>query len=44
MEQYVTLLDSLFLLQGLALQSSLERHASPYVLWILCMDDEAYEV
>src|SRR5439155_4729098 len=44
MEHYVTLFDSLFLPQGLALQSSLERHASPYVLWILCMDDEAYEV
>ena len=44
MEHYVTLFDSLFLPQGLALQSSLERHAVPYSLWILCMDGAAYEV
>src|SRR5437762_975595 len=44
MEHYVTLFDRLFLPQGLALQSSLERHAGPYVLWILCMDDETYDV
>jgi hypothetical protein len=41
MEHYVTLFDSLFLPQGLALHSSLERHAGAYTLWVLCMDEEA---
>src|SRR5256885_328246 len=44
MEHYVTLFDSAFLPQGLALQSSLQRHAGPYTLWILCVDNETYEV
>lgn len=43
MEHYVTLFDSLFLPQGLALHMSMERHAEPYRLWILCVDDEAYQ-
>lgn len=43
-EQYVTLFDSLFLAQGLALHISMERHLKNYTLWILCMDDEAHEV
>ena len=44
MEHYVTLFDSLFLPQGLALHLSMERHAGDYALWILCVDDETYEV
>lgn len=44
MEHYVTLFDSLFLPQGLALHMSMERHANPYTLWILCMDDAAFDV
>jgi len=44
MEHYVTLFDSLFLPQGLALHISMERHIKNYVLWILCVDDEVYEV
>jgi len=44
MEHYVTLFDSLFLPQGLALHMSMERHAGNYALWILCVDDEAHEV
>lgn len=44
MEHYVTLFDSLFLPQGLALHLSMERHAGKYTLWILCVDDEAHEV
>lgn len=44
MEHYVTLFDSLFLPQGLALHISMERHAGPYTLWILCVDDEAHNV
>lgn len=44
MEHYVTLFDSLFLPQGLALHKSLENHARSYTLWVLCMDDVAYQV
>jgi hypothetical protein len=44
MEHYVTLFDSLFLPQGLALHMSMERHVKEYILWILCVDDQAYEV
>jgi len=43
-EHYVTLFDSLFLPQGLALHQSMERHIKEYTLWILCVDDEAFEV
>ena len=44
MEHYVTLFDSLFLPQGLALHASLERHAGDYTLWVLCVDDAAHDV
>ncbi|MGB4924300.1 MAG: glycosyl transferase [Candidatus Nitrotoga sp.] len=44
MEHYVTLFDSLFLPQGLALHASMERHAGSYTLWVLCMDEAAYDV
>lgn len=44
MEHFVTLFDSLFLPQGLALHKSMERHVGAYTLWILCVDDEAFEV
>jgi hypothetical protein len=44
MEHYVTLFDSLFLPQGLALHLSMERHLTDYTLWVLCMDDTAYAV
>jgi hypothetical protein len=43
MEHYVTLFDSLFLPQGIALHISMERNIKSYTLWILCVDDEAYE-
>lgn len=43
-EQYVTIFDSLFLPQGLALHCSMERNMSSYTLWILCVDDTAYGV
>jgi hypothetical protein len=42
MEHYVTLFDSLFLPQGLALHMSMERHVKDYTLWILCVDDKAH--
>jgi hypothetical protein len=44
MEHYVTLFDSLFLPQGLALNISMERHIGSYTLWILCVDDEVHGV
>ena len=44
MEHYVTLFDSLFLPQGLALHMSMERHAGNYTLWILCIDDAVHDV
>ncbi len=44
MEHYVTLFDSLFLPQGLALHMSMERHVKDYTLWILCVDNEAHDL
>jgi hypothetical protein len=44
LEHYVTLFDSLFLPQGLALHASLKRHAGPFRLWVLCMDERAKQV
>ncbi len=44
MEHFVTLYDSLFLPQGLALHASMERHVKKYTLWVLCVDDEAYKI
>ena len=43
MEHFVTLFDSLFLPQGLALHISMERHLRAYTLWVLCVDDTAYD-
>jgi hypothetical protein len=43
LEHFVTLFDSNFLPQGLALHSSLERHLNgSYKLWILCLDDQVF--
>jgi len=44
MEHYVTLFDSLFLPQGLALHASMQRHAGAHTLWVLCLDDECHRV
>jgi len=43
-EHFVTVFDSWFLPQGLALHSSLQQHAGAYRLWILCMDDDTEQV
>jgi hypothetical protein len=43
MENYVTLFDSLYLPQGLALHLSMQRHLQKYTLWILCVDDRVHE-
>ena len=44
MEHFVTLFDSLFLPQGLALYRSMARHVDDFTLWVLCMDDPAHEL
>ena len=44
MEHYVTLFDSLFLPQGLALHASMQRHAGAFTLWVLCMDRAALDM
>jgi hypothetical protein len=43
MEHYVTIFDSLFLPQGLALHASMQRHAGEHRLWVVCVDDLAHE-
>jgi hypothetical protein len=40
MEHYCTLFDRGFLPQGIALHVSLQRHAGPCTLWVLCLDEE----
>lgn len=42
MEHFVTLFNSLFLPQGLALHMSMEKHLNNFTLWIICVDDEVY--
>lgn len=39
-EHYATLFDRHFLLQGLCLHQSLTDHATPFHLWILCIDQD----
>lgn len=43
-EHFVTIFDSLFLPQGIALHLSMRRHIESYVLWVVCVDEEAYRV
>lgn len=40
MEHYCTLFSINYLPLGMALHASLEKHAAPYTLWVLCMDEE----
>lgn len=42
MEHYVTILNSQFLPQGLALYRSMQRHAGKFTLWVLCVDELAF--
>lgn len=44
MRHYCTLFDSHYLLKGLAMYQSLEQHGGNFRLYILCMDDTAYDL
>lgn len=41
MEHFVTLFDSLYLPQGLALHKSMLRNIDSFILWVLCVDEQA---
>jgi hypothetical protein len=43
MEHYVTIFDSKFILAGVALHESLQRHCQPFKLWIVALDDAVAE-
>ena len=42
MENYVTLLNSLYLPQLIALNLSLDKNIKNYKLWVLCVDDYTF--
>lgn len=41
---FCTYFDSNYLLAGLALYRSLERHVGAFRMWVLCLDDSVYEI
>lgn len=43
MENYITLFDSKYLPQGLALHASLLRYGGQFTLWILCIDEQCFQ-
>lgn len=43
MNHYVTLFNSVYLRQGIALYKSMERNIKEFKLWIICLDTETYD-
>ena len=43
-EVFVTLFDSKFLPQGMALHQSLQKHCQCFQLWIICIDEKSYDI
>ena len=43
-EQFVTIIDSLYLPQVLTLHQSMQRHLGSFMLWVVCVDLRAYEM
>jgi hypothetical protein len=41
-ENFVTLFDSLYLPQAIALHNSMQKHIKDYLLWMLCVDEISY--
>lgn len=44
MENFITILDSRFLPQGIALYKSMLRNMGDFRLWVVCVDEEAYSI
>lgn len=44
MTHYCTLFDRNYLYRGMALHSSLLKHAKPFTLWILALDENTYAI
>lgn len=42
-EQFVTIIDSLYLAQVLTLYRSMQRHLDSFALWIVCVDPDSFE-
>lgn len=41
---YCTYFDAGYLSRGLALIKSMQKHCQPFQIWVLCMDDKAFDV
>ena len=44
MEHFVTYFNHKYIPQGLCLHDSMQKKIGDFVLWILCLDDETYEL